>query len=278
MPDCCYEQLQKILEDGNERFLPISRKTNVVSTATYSPTAAIVDTYIGGLDSSDELCEGRGMVPELPFSTFNALASYIRTNIVANSVNVNLVGNVTQAQPFTSQFNDIPWNIVGNSKSISIPSMVFANRCYISDCSFNLTDTVLNRALLRSSNGGSLFLKNVTATSNAYTVGCASISSLWLMNCKLSATGTNAAVIYADSGSFVCIYSGIVVSGSGLANVILSTGSYLVYSAQDSTLMKGSFTGKKYHLTRGSFLVTRGNQSSVPGTLAGTIGEGCHAL
>lgn len=267
------EQLEAVPVNGL-----FAARRSPVEGGEFSPGNSVLYVYVGGDNASDDYADDPewGMVEEKPFASLGTASDYVRNNKFATVVWFVIQGDITEPHAVSQDFYDIPWIIYNpNGYTITVPQLSFSGRAGIFSGKYRLTGGAGITCGIQVACSGFLFLENVTASNaGVYLLGSNFCGTMFVFGGEFSTSGANSAIFYAQHMSHIILDGTPKVSGSGLATIVCGANSALCYRTVDSSL-SGTFTGKKYHLATNSYVFTRSQTGTIPGTLAGTLGTGC---
>lgn len=229
--------------------------------------------YVGGSGAGDNLIDGRGLVPELPFATWGAAISQtvsknksayrlfiIQDDLEEASLNfsngygiVCIRGGNLQRNPKIvtqngvvvghgyAQFRSLDFEVLSNEYSILASEDAFVN---VAGCSFKGVD----RCVAMSTGAAGVFANTSFEIANGFSI---------LYSVNMGSMALHGAITLNGE----CEIAGIAVGRSSRVSVFTT-----------DTVFSGEVVGKKYNLNQHSFLTLNGvSQATIPGTLAGTV-------
>lgn len=247
----------------------------------FSPGNSVLYVYVGGDNASDDYADDPewGMVEDKPFATLGTATDYVRNNKFATMVWFVIQGDITETHAVTQDFFDIPWIIFNaGGHTITAPQLSFSGRAGLFYGKYKLTGGSGITSGIQVLHNGFLALEGVTASNaGVYLLSANLCGTMLVSGGEFSTSGSDSAIFYAQNMAHVILDGTPKVSGSGLATIVCGANSALSYNNNGSSL-SGTFTGRKYWLTTHSYIFTRSQTGSIPGTLAGSAGNGCEVL
>lgn len=231
------------------------------------PLLSATTIYVGGSGAGDNLIDGRGLVPELPFERLSVAVehtlkknhSYRRDYIIQGDVEDDTIINLDSGYLNIKKAGNL------QQKPKIVTNRIFLNIGRVGIYEIDI-DTASNIA---AANSGYLEISNCNVKSPSSCVWGVFGGELNVINCSLEVTDGSHAILAGICGTVV-LSGSLVINGKFAYGAINSDRLSKILFEDTNVTVSGNVDGAKYYATNGSVIKLMGvSGDSLPGTLAG---------